>query len=288
MSYWTEMLGGQVRYVRVGNVATRILEAGGGHDPLIVALHGAGGHAENFVTNIVPLSRAGHVVAPDLLGHGLSSRPPGTRYSLRAVIDHVKALIDTLDGRRVHVMGLSLGGMVAAHVTRELGSRVDKLVLVCPVGLAPDPASEAEFEKSVSNMVANNIAGFDDGEAAIRKKIKMLVHDEKDFPEEMITTRLVMYAQPGAKESMSAVLRDLGAGKRDYVVNARVLREIAADTLIIWGRRNFGSLAAIETASGIMPRGRVAIFEDSGHWPHVVERDKFHRVALDFLGDIGA
>lgn len=288
MSYWTKMLGGQVRYLRVGPIVTRILEAGTGNDPYIIALHGAGGHAENFVANIVPLSRAGHVIAPDLLGHGLNSRPPGTRYSLRAVIDHVKALIDTLEARRVYVMGLSLGGMIAAHVARELGSRVDKVVLICPVGLAPDAASEVEFRKSVSNMVANNIAGFDDGEAAIRKKIAMLVHDQKDFPEEMIASRLVMYAQPGAKELMSAVLRDLDLGKRDYVVDAGVLREITADTLIVWGRRNFGSHVAIEKASGMLPRGRLAILEHSGHWPHVVERDTFHRLTLDFLGHPGA
>ena len=246
-------------------------------------LHGAGGHAENFVTNVVPLSKAGHVVAPDLLGHGLNARPPGTAYTFRGVIDHVKKLIDQLGARRVYVMGLSLGGMIAAHVARECKDKVEKAVLICPVGLAPDAETEAEFHKSLGAMVENNIAGFDDGEPAIRKKITMLVHDQKDFPEEMIATRLVMYAQPGAKELMSAVLRDLYQALRDYVVGADVLKDIAADTLFVWGRKNFGSLAAIERASKLVNRGTLKILEESGHWPHVVERDAFHRLVLSFF-----
>lgn len=284
MSYWTEMLGGQVRYLKVGTIDTRLLEANSG-GPLILMLHGAGGHAENFVTNIVPLSKAGHVVAPDLLGHGLNSRPPGTAYTFRGVIDHVKQLIDTLGARRVWVMGLSLGGMIAAHVARECRDKVEKAVLICPVGLAPDAETEAELQKSMGAMVDNNVTGFDDGEPAIRKKITMLVHDQKDFPEEMIATRLVMYARPGAKESMSAVLRDLYKARRDYIVGPDVLKDIAADTLFVWGRKNFGSLAAIERASKLVKCGTLKILEESGHWPHVVERDAFHRLVLSFLGE---
>ncbi len=285
MSYWTEMLGGQVRHVKVGNINTRLLEANSGGGPLILMLHGAGGHAENFVTNIVPLSKAGHVVAPDLLGHGLNSRPSGTAHTFRGVIDHVKQLIDTLDARRVYVMGLSLGGMIAAHVARECKDNVEKAVLICPVGFAPDAETETELHKSMAAMVDNNIAGFDDGEPAIRKKITMLVHDQKDFPEEMIATRLVMYSQPGAKESMGAVLRDLYQARRDYVVGPEVLTDMAADTLFVWGRKNFGALAAIERASKLMKKGTLKILEESGHWPHVVERDAFHRLVLSFFGE---
>jgi pimeloyl-ACP methyl ester carboxylesterase len=284
MSYWSEMLGGQVRHIRVGEVDTRLLEAGTDKQRVVLLIHGAGGHAENFVTNVVPLSAAGHVVAPDLLGHGMNSRVPGAVYTLRAVIDHVKKLIDVLGAERVDVVGLSLGGMIAAHVARECKTRVGRLVLICPVGFAPDAASEAEFHRSTKDVVENNIAGFADGEAAIRKKITMLVHDPKNFPEEMIAARIAMYARPGAKEAMAAVLRDLYEARNDYIVNERVLREIDAETLFVWGRKNFGSLAVIEQSSKTVKRGTLKIMEESGHWPHVVEREAFHRLVLEFLG----
>ena len=35
MSYWTEMLGGQVRYVKVGAIETRLLETNSAGGPLI-------------------------------------------------------------------------------------------------------------------------------------------------------------------------------------------------------------------------------------------------------------
>ena len=62
-----------------------------------------------------------------------------------------------------------------------------------------------------------------------------------------------------------------------------MLKDIAADTLFVWGRKNFGSLAAIERASKLVNRGTLKILEESGHWPHVVERDAFHRLVLSFF-----
>jgi 2-hydroxy-6-oxonona-2,4-dienedioate hydrolase len=284
MSYWTSMLGGETRYIHVGTVRTRILEAGDAdHETLIVLLHGAGGHAENFASNVVPLSAAGHVVAPDLLGHGLTARPPGTTYTFRTVLDHIKALIDTFAPKRVFVGGLSMGGNLAAHVARERKDVVTKALLICPVGVAGNDAEVAPARDGLHKMADNNIAGFDDGEDGIRKKLMMLVHNPPDFPEEMVTTRLTMYDQPGAKASMSAILRDLHEGIENPVVGPSVLRDIDADTLFIWGRKNFGSLETIEQAAAQMKHGRVAIFEHSGHWPHVVEQDLFTKTALDFL-----
>jgi pimeloyl-ACP methyl ester carboxylesterase len=278
------MLGGEARYVKVGNVRTRILEAGDPDDEtLILLLHGAGGHAENFASNVVPLAAAGHVVAPDLLGHGLNSRPPGTAYTFRNVLEHIKTLIDVFAPKRVYVGGLSMGGNLAAHVARERKDVVEKALLICPVGVAGSDAEVAPARDGLHKMADNNIAGFDDGEDGIRKKLMMLVHNPPDFPEEMVTTRLMMYGQPGAKASMSAFLRDLHEGAENPVVSPAVQREIDAETLFVWGRKNFGSLEAIEQAAANMKRAKVAIFEHSGHWPHVVEEELFTRTVLDFF-----
>lgn len=284
MSYWTSMLGGEVRYVPVGNIRTRILEAGDReHETLILLLHGAGGHAENFASNVVSLAAAGHVVAPDLLGHGLNSRPAGTSYTQRNVLEHVKDLIDVLAPKRVYVGGLSMGGNLAAHVARERKDVVEKALLICPVGVAGSDAEVAAARDGLHKMADNNIAGFEDGEDGIRKKLMMLVHNPPDFPEEMVTTRLMMYDQPGAKASMSAILRDLHEGAENPVVGPAVQRDIDADTLFVWGRKNFGSLQTIEAAAANMKHARVSVFEHSGHWPHVVEQALFTQTILAFF-----
>jgi 2-hydroxy-6-oxonona-2,4-dienedioate hydrolase len=282
MSYWTSMLGGAVRSVNVNGIQTRILEAGDPHsDSLTLMLHGSGGHAENFATNVVPFASVGHVVAPDLLGHGFTAAPAGTSLTIRAALSHLKALIDVFAPRRVNVVGLSLGGMLAAHLANERPD-VEKVVLVCPVGLSAT-SNSAETTAALERMAGTTIAGFTEGEAAIRSKLQHLIHSVADFPEEMVTTRMIIYGQDRVQESMSAIMRDLYAGIEDYVVGPAILENIGADTLVAWGRENFGSLDTIRTCVQLLKRGRLEVYERSGHWPHVVERDRFNADAIQFL-----
>ena len=47
-----------------------------GPRPTIIMLHGAGGHAEAFARNVVPLSKDFHVYAIDTVGHGFTDYHP--------------------------------------------------------------------------------------------------------------------------------------------------------------------------------------------------------------------
>ena len=68
-SFWVELLNCNT-YILKGKYSTRVVEAGEG-EPLLL-LHGTGGHAENYVRNIAPLSRHFRVLAIDFLWHGRS------------------------------------------------------------------------------------------------------------------------------------------------------------------------------------------------------------------------
>ncbi|MGP3769928.1 3-oxoadipate enol-lactonase [Streptomyces sp. SDT5-1] len=64
----------------------------------------------------------------DARGHGASDAPSGP-YSLDRLGRDVVELLDALDLRRVHVLGLSLGGIVAQWLGIHVPERVDRLVL---------------------------------------------------------------------------------------------------------------------------------------------------------------
>ncbi|MGW5382561.1 3-oxoadipate enol-lactonase [Nocardia sp. NPDC003963] len=64
----------------------------------------------------------------DARGHGASGVPSGA-YSLDRLGRDVVELLDALDLPRVHVLGLSLGGMVAQWMGIHVPERVDRLVL---------------------------------------------------------------------------------------------------------------------------------------------------------------
>src|SRR5919106_3478867 len=104
-SFWLEALRVEVRYRDAGGVRTRCLEAGGGR-PLLV-LHGIEASAENHIRNLTALGEIRRVIAPDLLGHGLTDEPDRA-YDVDDYVRHVLALLDTLGIDRTDVMGQSL------------------------------------------------------------------------------------------------------------------------------------------------------------------------------------
>jgi len=95
----------------------------------VVLLHGISNTGRAWNAQLAPLVQAGYrVIIPDLAGHGASARvtqPLG----VPALADDVVALLDHLSLPTVHMVGLSLGGMVAMRVTLKMPQRVRRLVV---------------------------------------------------------------------------------------------------------------------------------------------------------------
>jgi 3-oxoadipate enol-lactonase len=70
------------------------------------------------------------VVTYDTRGHGRSPVPGGP-YTIDDLADDVVALLDTLGVERVHLAGLSLGGMTGMRLAARSPERVDRLALLC-------------------------------------------------------------------------------------------------------------------------------------------------------------
>src|SRR5262245_6113005 len=97
--------------------------------PAIVLLHGLGSSSADWVFQLPALEAGYHVLAPDLRGHGRSSRPPGP-LTIAAMARDVAALLDTLEIPSTHVAGLSLGGCVGLALALDDPARVRSLTLV--------------------------------------------------------------------------------------------------------------------------------------------------------------
>src|SRR5690606_2602157 len=88
---WLDLLGAEVRY-RGARFRTRTIEAGSG-EPLIL-IHGNGGHAEAWAKNVLRLAEKRHVVAIDLVWHGLSGQPP---FTVDMVPTYTEQLVELID-----------------------------------------------------------------------------------------------------------------------------------------------------------------------------------------------
>jgi len=115
------------RRIRVGDVELHCEVAGSG-EPLLF-LHGLGSCSEDWKDQIDYFRDRYRVVACDLRGHGQSSKPR-QRYSIESFAEDVAALLRKLQTGPAHVVGLSLGGMVAFQLAVDAPELVRSLVIV--------------------------------------------------------------------------------------------------------------------------------------------------------------
>jgi 3-oxoadipate enol-lactonase len=107
-------------------------EAGRGE--VVVLLHGLGGSRTAWEPQLAALGDHRRAVAWDLPGYGASPSLDGP-LSFPALADAVTRLLDSLGVDWAHVVGLSLGGMIAQHTALLHPERVRSLAL-----LATSPA----------------------------------------------------------------------------------------------------------------------------------------------------
>jgi pimeloyl-ACP methyl ester carboxylesterase len=101
----------------------------------VLLLHGKNFNGYYWKDVIPVLAASGYrVVVPDQVGWGRSGKPD-LHYSFHLLALHTKMLLDTLGISKIHVVGHSMGGMLATRFTLMYPKTVDKLVLENPIGL---------------------------------------------------------------------------------------------------------------------------------------------------------
>ncbi len=101
----------------------------GGETPVVVLLHGLGGSRISWEPQLADLGSTARVVAWDLPGYGASPPPEGPM-TFAALADAIAALADDLGAARVHLVGISFGGMIAQYAAAAHPDRVATLTLL--------------------------------------------------------------------------------------------------------------------------------------------------------------
>lgn len=131
--------------------------------PALVLCNSLGSDLSMWDPVLPPLARRFRVLRHDARGHGESPATPGP-YSVELLARDVAALLETLQVRRPHLCGLSLGGMVgmwlAAHVPRSLAS----LVLCNTTARMAHPEA---YEQRIAQVRAGGVAAVADAALAI-------------------------------------------------------------------------------------------------------------------------
>jgi pimeloyl-ACP methyl ester carboxylesterase len=264
--------GHEVRYAQAGNAG-----------PVVVLVHGIASRAAQWQHVMTVLGDRYRVLAPDLLGHGLSAKPRGD-YSLGAQACGVRDLLATLGHDRVSLVGHSLGGGIAMQFAYQFPERVERLALISSGGLGREvsvflraatlPGSELVLPLLAGSWVRATGRRLD---RAVGRYVPAGLHEA-----------LVGFGSLGDAPTRSAFVHtarsviDIGGQRvdgRDRLYLAEYL-----PLLVVWGARD----AILPVAHGRalaaqLPSARYVEFPGCGHFPHLAEPRRLADVLDDWL-----
>ncbi len=113
------------------NIQLSYLEWNQGKEPLLL-LHGLADHALVWSSLGDYLANRYHIIAPDMRGHGESSKPEQD-YTFKDTIADLESLMDHLGWSSAHIIGHSWTGKLAAIWARENLQRFRSMMLVDPI-----------------------------------------------------------------------------------------------------------------------------------------------------------
>ena len=265
-------------FVNASGVRTRYLMAGNPDKPLLLLLHGTGGHAEAYSRNLAAHAEHFWTIAIDMIGHGWTDKPLHD-YQIRHYAKHVTDTLHAFGRDRAHISGESLGGWVATHLAVHSPEVVNRMVLNTAGGWTAHPEVMARLR------LLSMEAAEDPNWSRIRTRLQFLMYDKSMVSDDLIETRRAIYAQKGFPDVMRRILclQDMEI-RRANMFSAQQYRSIRTPTMVVWTSHD--PTATPEEGrqiSEMIPDCRFVVMNKCGHWPQFENAEEFNRLHIEFL-----
>jgi pimeloyl-ACP methyl ester carboxylesterase len=251
--------------VQVGSTKVRVLSGGQG-EPLLF-LHGASGGGK-WLPVMEELAKKYHVIAPEHPGYGKSDEPEW----LEEMYDLVLFYLDFMSQQKldkVHMVGHSLGGWLAAEFAVGHWERLRSLTLVSAPGIFVEGVIPGD------NFMWN------------REELIRNLYYNQELADEILSQEL------SSEETEIAIKNSETTAKLVWIPRwhnpklKKRLGRIQVPTLVVWGKED--RLFSVDYAYAwekLIPGARLAVFEECGHSPHIEKAEQFAQQLTDFYNNI--
>jgi len=244
-------------------------------EPLIMIM-GAGSNQSNWRFQIGLFKKYFRTITFDNRGVGKSDKPIGP-YTMKMMADDTIGLMDHLEIEKSHVLGVSMGGMIAQELAINHPERVDKLVLACTFAKRDGVSGfSSEINKAIEAYERSSR-----DEASQRRLFGVFMGSVfnkwsyKVFIVPLIKLAIRFSATKGVGEQFEAVLTHDAADR---------LGMIKASTLVIAGTedRVINPISS-EVIASLVQNAKLVKVLGGGHNFPIEMRGEFNREVLDFL-----
>lgn len=255
-------------YLRVDDIQMYVEEAGAG--PSLLLVHGLGSSARDWFKQVEAFEDDFRVITCDLRGHGRSDKPPGP-YSMEQFARDVAVMLRKLDAAPAHVVGLSMGGMIAMQLAADAPALVRSLVVI-------------NSAVDVRLKTWRDVWFY----ASRRSAVKALGMERVG---KIIANRL--FVEPDQEEIRREFVRRWATNDEDaYVASIDAimgwsvldrLPSISVPTLFVSSDEDYTPVASKNRAAARMPDAELAVIDDARHAAPVERPDEINAVLRRFL-----
>ena len=239
----------------------------------VLLVHGLGSSIQDWEYQIPHLLQRHRVLAIDLRGHGRSGKPR-ERYSMAGFAADVAALIEHLGLPRVHLVGISMGGMVGFQLGVDRPELLRSLTIVnsAPEVKARSAGDGWQLAKrwTLSRLLSMETIGKGLGRVL--------------FPRPEQADLRAKVEQRWPQNDKRAYLASL-----DAIIGWSVRERLAAitcPTLVISADRDYTPVAVKEAYVRELPNARLVVMERSRHATPMDQPERFNAVLDDFLAQV--
>lgn len=235
----------------------------------LVLVNGLAEQPESWYRNVEAWRRHFDVHTPGLLvydGNVLHRRiEAGEPIDVDFLVEQLHTYLDTfVQAPPYHLLANSMGGKIVVEFARRYADLVDRVVLVCPSGLA-----ETERLPVVEGMRGHDPRGL----------VASVFADESHTDENLLG---YYQRQFGSRRWRTGLLRTI-RGTMEHSVRDSIA-DVSRPALLIVGRNDqiVDPDQSIE-AGRRLPNGRIVVLEDCGHAPQIEHADVVNRLVVSFL-----
>lgn len=264
----------------------------------VALLHGKNFCAATWESTARALAAAGwRVIVPDQVGFCKSSKPAGWQYSFHALADLTRRLLDEAGVEKLGLVGHSTGGVLAVRFALLFPERLDRLVLVNPLGLT-DPLAEGVPYTELGSLRAEEQRT---NAASIRAYQQRTYYSGRWKPD--YDRWVAMLAGQYASDD-GDIVRDAQARLSDMIQTQPVAAELPRVQIpvsLVIGQKDLTAFRAntapedrraqvrtvpqaAEEAMKRFPNARLVRMETLGHSPQVEDPAAFEAVLVGELG----